>query len=138
MRPSAAFTASKSAAEVKPLASMLPMALWCASAAAFSALPSAAAPMTIALSTAFKASFAETPGRGFRKVSDASESFLAAAPMLSPEGADAAGPGEDTWFFFTTSLKARKAEYAFSASAPFTVDFRYAGTPESVMDETEL
>ena len=26
---------------------------------------------------------------------------------------------------------------AFSASAPFTVDFRYAGTPKSVMAETE-
>ena len=35
-------------------------------------------------------------------------------------------------------MKARKAEYALSAEYEFTVDFRYAGTPESVMAETEL
>ena len=27
---------------------------------------------------------------------------------------------------------------AFSAPAPFTKDFKYAGTPESVIDDTEL
>jgi len=34
------------------------------------------------------------------------------------------GPADATWFFFTTSLNSKKAAYAFSASAPFTKDFR--------------
>ena len=53
-RPSAAFTASQSAFDVTPLGPlMLPMALWCAAAAALKSLGSAWAPNTIILSMAF-------------------------------------------------------------------------------------
>merc|ERR1712187_161875 len=148
-RPKSALTASSSAADVKPLASTLPIALWWASAAAFKRFPSIALPITIALSMALRACEAEAPGSGlmsrsdvqstpFKNGYDASESFLAASPILSPDGALAVGPADATWFFLTTSLKVISAEYALSASAPFTKDFKYAGTPGSVMADTEL
>merc|ERR1712061_818846 len=80
----------------------------------------------------------EVQSISFKNGLDASESFLEASPILSPEGTVADAPAEATWFFFTTSLKVKNAEYAASASAPFTNDFRYAGTPGSVTEETEL
>ena len=51
-RPKAAFTVSKSAAGVTPLASMLPMAVWWAYAAALRRFPSMALPITTAMFTA--------------------------------------------------------------------------------------
>merc|ERR550525_1053428 len=49
-----------------PAASMLPMALWCASAAAFRAFPSILLPMTRSLSMAFRVFCGVAPGSGFR------------------------------------------------------------------------
>ena len=65
----------------------------------------------------------------FRNGSGASDSFLAASPISSPDGTDAAGAAEGTCFIFTTSLDVKNAEYAFSAPLPCTRDFLYAGSP---------
>ena len=43
---------------------MLPMALWCTSAAAFRRLPSMALPITIVLSTALRDLVNDAPGSG--------------------------------------------------------------------------
>merc|ERR1719181_958382 len=136
--PRAALTAWKSAADVTSFASTLPIALWWASAASFSKVLSMDAPITSALSIAFRAWFGDTPGRGFKARSEvqstslmkgyAAEESLPAAPSMAPSlPLSAAGVGIAVGVMgwdFTTSLKSMRAAYAAFASASFTVDIR--------------
>ena len=107
-RPSATFTPAQSAFGVMPLGSqMLPMASWWASAR-FQQL-------WVCLSA------------HDNHLVNGHQSFKA----------------EDTWRLKMQAivrinlLRTGCTAQAFSAPAPFTKDFKYAGTPESVIDDTE-
>merc|ERR1719396_281627 len=130
--PSAAFTASKSDAEVTSFASTLPIALECALAASFSSAPSMDAPITSALSMAFKTWFGDAPGRGVKLRSDVQSTSLikgyAAEQSLPLSAAGVEGVVGVMGLAFTTSLNSMRAAYAFFASASFTVDIRKVGT----------
>merc|ERR1719188_2302605 len=100
------------------------------------------APITSALSMAFKTWFGEAPGRGFKLRSDvqstslingyaAEESLPAAAsmaPSLPLSAAGVEGVVGVMRLAFTTSLNSMSAAYAVFASASFTVDIRKLGT----------